>query len=237
MGNICVAGPSVTADTKLTTSDWFEKNLWGPLQQNGGTSLPRQLLEKVFFSGCIGLATLTTAGQFKPRDPKTGEVLNIPLPDVRKGFSDFDERAKVSGKAEQEQSDKSGGHDHFRAGSEVADIRPALLQQNETYPTAEPKKGKDGSYDLSGNDALLTIADRSKPGATNFDFFTHSEPGDPWYNADRPWLHANEGGKEKMKLMATDLDGIKAERAKNNSDFDKLFFFVAPERQFPKAKK
>ena len=40
-----------------------------------------------------------------------------------------------------------------------------------------------------------------------------------------------------MKLMATDLDGIKAERAKNNSDFDKLFFFVAPQRQFPKAKK
>jgi hypothetical protein len=114
----------------------------------------------------------------------------------------------------------------------------ALLysSKNETYPTAEPTRAADGSYDLTSNDVLLTIVDRSRPGATNFDFFTYSEPGDPWYNPDRPWIHADQGGKEKMELLATTGDGVLWEKAHNNSDFDKLFYFVACERQFPKAK-
>lgn len=75
----------------------------------------------------------------------------------------------------------------------------------------------------------------SGPGATNYDFFTYSEPGDPWYNAARPWLHA-DGGGEKMNLLATDKNGLEAELKKNDSDLDKLFYFVAPERQFPTPK-
>ena len=107
--------------------------------------------------------------------------------------------------------------------------------KNETYPTAEPTKGADGSYNLSRNDTLLTIADRSKPGATGFDFFTLSEPADSWYNAARPWLHADQGG-ENMSLEATDKNGIEWEKEHNHSDFDRLFYFVAPERQFPKPR-
>lgn len=234
-GDVVVAGPSVTNDTKLTTSDWFEKHVWGPLQRNGGTSYSRQHLEKVFFTGCIGLATLTTAGQFHPRDPVTDQVIDQAVPDVRKGYSEFDDAVKYRDKQNKDNPIK-------REGTTISGGAPrrrmfALLysSKNETYPTAEPTKKADGSYDLSSNDLLLTIAERSGPGATNFDFFTYSEPGDPWYNAARPWIHADEGGKN-MELKATDKKGIEWERHHNNSDFDKLFYFVAPERQFPKPK-
>ena len=65
--DVVVAGPPGKAGTTLSTADWFKKYVWEPLRRNGGTQYPEELLSKVFFSGCIGLATLTTAGQFKPQ--------------------------------------------------------------------------------------------------------------------------------------------------------------------------
>ena len=89
--DIVVAGPSKTKEDTLTTSDWFEKFVWIPLQRNGGTKNSRDDLERCFFSGCIGLATLTTAGQYYPIDPTTGKALQHALPDLRKGFDEFDQ--------------------------------------------------------------------------------------------------------------------------------------------------
>ena len=126
-----------------------------------------------------------------------------------------------------------GRHDNFRAGAAMA-IFALLYSSKRDISHGRAAHRADGSYNLSGNDVLLTIVDPSRStGATNFDFFTLSEPGDSWYDAARPWLHADQGG-EKMSLLATDKKGILWEKTHNHSDFDKLYYFVAPERQFPK---
>ena len=69
-----VAGPSAPGENKLSTNDWFKKHILEPIRRNGGTSYSEQRLKDTFFSGCIGLATLTTAGQFTPRDPNRGST-------------------------------------------------------------------------------------------------------------------------------------------------------------------
>ena len=126
----------------------------------------------------------------------------------------------------------SGKAPHWRI------IAVVYSSKNMFYKRVEPKLKMDGSYDLSDNGVLLTISEAAFAGATNYDFFTYSEPGDPWYgvaggaSAERPWLHASEGGKEKMKLLATDNKGIKAEKDHNHSGFDRLYYIVAPRGSF-----
>ena len=134
-----------------------------------GTVEPRirnRSSQDVLTSGCIGLATLTIAGQFKPRIPSTGAVLQYPIPDVRNGFSSFADAVKFRDKQNRNSPLKS-------EGTTISGNAPrwrifALLysSKNETYTTAEPTKAADGSFDLSSNNLLLTIADRSKPGTT-----------------------------------------------------------------------
>jgi len=231
-----VAGPAGKSGKAPTVDEWFEKNIWGPIQRHGGTRYSKDYMKDVLSAGCIGLATLATAGQFHPRDPKTGAVLDKAVPDVRKGFSTLDEAKQYQDKQNKENPITSDGTTISGQAPRWRIFALLYSSKNETYPTAEPTKGADGSYDLSRNDVLLTIVDRSGPNAhSNFDFFTYSEPGDPWYNADRQWLHADEGG-DKMTLKATDEAGIKSELGHNESDFDKLFYFVAPERQFPRRR-
>ena len=237
LGNTVIAAPDGKDATKPTTTEWFDKYIWGPLQQNGGTSVSKEKLEDVFFTGCIGLATLITAGQFRPVNPSTHQVMDQSIPDVRTGFLTLDEALKYRDQQNRDNPIKQEGT--TLSGNAPSWRIFALLysSKNETFPTAEPSKGPDGSYNLSGNDVLLTIADRSGPkDVSNFDFFSRSEPGDPWYNADRPWLHADQGGKDKMNLEATDTKGIEKELAHNNSNFDRRFYFVATERQYPKPR-
>jgi hypothetical protein len=111
--------------------------------------------------------------------------------------------------------------------------------ENKDFVTAEPRRQPDGSYDLTDPAVLRTIIDRSVwTDKSNFDFFTYSEPGDPWYDAKLPWIHADGGGKEEMNLMAADVKAIvrEADERCNESHFDRHFFFVAQERQFPKPR-
>ncbi len=54
-----LARPPTKGGAAPTTADWFEKNIWKPLQRNGGTASQKEHLKEIFFTGCIGLATLT----------------------------------------------------------------------------------------------------------------------------------------------------------------------------------
>jgi hypothetical protein len=228
-----IARPPGSAGSAPTTDEWFEKNIWQPLKRRGLPAEYKEKLRGILHSGCIGMAALTTSPMIRPDYPGTQTQMPGYLPDVSLGF-------KEDLKAAEARRDYLNRHNPVQPDGATLSGQPprwrifALLysSKNETLPTAEPTAAGDGSYNLNRNDVMATILDRSKPGATNFDFFTLSQPGDPWYNQDRPWVHADSGGSG-MSLKATTQQGIEREKAHNHSDFDRLFYFVARERQFP----
>jgi RHS repeat-associated protein len=226
LDDIVIAGPG----SKLSIDEWFQKFIWEPLQRNGGTSLPRGRLLDVLRAGCIGLATLMNQLNAPVLDPRTGEFLGN-MPDLRMGFATLPEAIKYRDEQDKDHPIKWTGTTISGNAPQYRVFAVLYSSKNESYPTAEPQRRGDGSYDLSTQDVMLTIAERSRPRATRFDFFTLSVLGDPWYDAQHPWVHATEGGKD-MTLKATDNKGIEREKNNNNSDFDRLFYFVACERQF-----
>ncbi len=214
-------------------ADWFSKNIWPQFQTHGANQADEQKLLATLQAGCVGLTTLLIGGkQYYPKDPNTGANL-APLPDMSHGFLKFEDAKNYRDKLDKEKTVAwkgftiSGNRPCWRIFAVV------YSSKNMTYPSVDPKLNSDGSgaYDLTSNGVLLTIVDQSRPKATNFDFFLYSEPKDPWYNPTHPWLHATTGGPD-MVLEAAAQSGPQDELSHNHSDFDRLYYCVAPERQY-----
>ena len=211
------------------------KNIVDQIMKNGGYPESARggltdYVKSIFYKGCIGFTSLQVANPTRVVD-KNGKLLGT-LPNVENCYASFAEAQKV-----QKEWDKAGkcacdeNHTTIPGGKGKARIF-AVQYSSEGV---NPKPDSIRRYNLTTDpNVLISIWTPADPDKIPFDFFFFSQPGDPWYNAALPWIHANEGGS-KMVIKAADDKGLKDQLANNKQKFDKMFYCVACEKQWNKA--